>query len=203
MAFLVVHLCLNATIFAADDGRLFNQTAELLNHSWWLHGLELLVFSSLILHIGQGVRLTGQNRSKRNTAYAVNPPLTLDASRFMGVLGAIILVFLVLHLYQFWLPHILGTAVTKAGLYQLMTSTLQQWWVLVVYVVGCGAVAAHLSHGWRSAAITFGIGIDAAAHRDRPLVQLLSILGISCAILVPLGLATIPIWLFTIGLSHA
>jgi succinate dehydrogenase / fumarate reductase, cytochrome b subunit len=187
MAFLVVHLGLNATILADDRGILFDHVAHLLHNNWGLHLLEILIFSGFILHIWQGITLTLQNRSKRTTPYAVSP-FSLAPSRSMGILGVIILAFLLLHLYQFWLPNMLGLNDQSQSLYQLMENTMSQWWVVAIYVLGCLAVAAHLFHGWRSAAVTFGL-----AERT---IQLLSIIGISLALAVPFGLAAISITLF-------
>jgi succinate dehydrogenase / fumarate reductase, cytochrome b subunit len=189
MLFLVVHLGLNATILAADGGILFTRTADLLRHNWGLHGLEILVLVSFILHIWQGTSLTLDNQSKRSTPYAVSTSFSLDPARWMGSLGAIVLAFLLLHLYQFWLPNALGTTAQSNDLYQLMKSTMSQWWVAAIYVLGCLAVAAHLLHGWRSAAISLGL--------TERYLKFLSVFGISLAIVVPLGLAAIPIALFT------
>ncbi len=189
MAFLLVHLGLNATIWADRDGALFDRTAQLLHHNWGLHLLEILVFSGFAIHIWQGASLTLQNKAKRRTSYAVNPGFSLDPARSMGILGAMILAFLLLHLYQFWLPNLLGTNSDAENLSQLMRSTFSQSWVVTIYVLGCLAVAAHLWHGWRSAATTFGVS-------DNKYRQLLSTLGIILAVAVPLGLAAIPIALF-------
>jgi succinate dehydrogenase / fumarate reductase, cytochrome b subunit len=188
MLFLIVHLGLNATIFAADGGILFDRTADLFRDNWGLHLLEILVSGGFILHIWQGVSLTLQNQSKRSVSYAVSPSFSFAPARSMGILGAIILAFLLLHLYQFWLPNRLGTR--SDDLYQLMQETMSQWWVVAIYVLGCLAVAAHLLHGWRSAAITLGLA-------DRYL-QLFRAIGISFSIVVPLGLAAISIALFTV-----
>ncbi|WP_310483163.1 hypothetical protein [Chamaesiphon sp. VAR_48_metabat_403] len=188
--FLLVHLGLNTTILAGDGGRLFDRTAELLRHNWGLHCLEILVWGGFIAHIWQGASLTLNNQSKRSTPYAVGAGFSFDPARWMGSLGAIVLTFLILHLYQFWLPNLLGTA--AADLSEQMQSTMSQWWVVCIYGLGCLAVAAHLVHGWRSAMVTLGIA-------DRNL-QPLAVFGIILAIVVPLGLAAIPIALFT---SHA
>jgi succinate dehydrogenase / fumarate reductase, cytochrome b subunit len=189
-AFLVVHFGLNATILVADRGILFNQIATEFHHNWGLKLLEILVFSGFAVHISQGLLLAWQNKSKRNVAYLVKPGFSLDPARSMAILGVIILAFLLLHLYQFWLPHLLGNT---DDLYGLVQETMSKGWVVAIYVVGCLAVAAHLWHGWRSAAITFGI-----SERYQ---RLLSVLGISLACAVPLGLAAISIALFIS--SHA
>ncbi len=191
--FLVVHLGLNATIFVGD-GVLFDRTADLFRHNWGLQGLEILVWGGFMFHIYQGALLTVQNKSKRSTPYAVNPT-SFAPARSMSLLGAIVLAFLLLHLYQFWLPHAFpgGANGTTDSLSQLMKSTMSQWWVIAVYVLGCLAVAAHLLHGWRSAATTLGL----AERYLKPI----SVVGIVLAIGVPLGLAAIPIALFIS--SHA
>ncbi len=191
MTFLVFHLGLNATILVTDQGVLFNQIASEFHDSWGLRLLEVLVFSGFAVHISQGLLLTWQNQSKRNISYRVKPSFSLDPARSMAVLGIIILAFLLLHLYQFWLPHLLGN--TADDLYGLVQETMSQGWVVAIYAAGCLAVAAHLWHGWRSAAITFG-----ANERYQ---RLLSVLGISFALAVPLGLAAISVALFTS--SHA
>jgi succinate dehydrogenase / fumarate reductase, cytochrome b subunit len=186
MAFVGVHLALNATILLDDGGVLFDRTADLFRQNWGLHLLEVSVLAGFSVHIGQGVALTVANRSKRSTPYAVNAGVSIEPARVMGWLGAVILAFLVLHLYQFWLPNLLGTR--SENLSQLMRSTMSQWWVVCIYILGCLAVAAHLWHGWRSATITLGL-----TDRSR---QLLSAIGISAAIGLPLGLATIAIVIF-------
>jgi succinate dehydrogenase / fumarate reductase, cytochrome b subunit len=192
MVFLVVHLGLNATILIGDQGVLFDRVARFLHHNWGLRLLEILLFSGFMLHIWQGIFLTWQNRSKRTVSYEVRA-LSWSPARWMGMLGAVILLFLLLHLYQFWLPNLLGLIPESESLYGLMQNTLSQGWVVVVYLLGCLAVAAHLFHGWRSAAITLGLTNSTA--------KIISGMGIGLSIGVPLGLAAIPIVLF-IG-SHA
>jgi succinate dehydrogenase / fumarate reductase, cytochrome b subunit len=184
IAFLGVHLALNATILMNDGGILFDRTAELFRQNWGLHLLEMLVLAGFVVHIGQGVALTLDNRSKRNTPYAINSNQPFDPARVMGWLGAFILAFLILHLYQFWLPNILG--MRSEDLSQIVRSSLRQSWVLAIYVLGCLAVAAHLWHGARSAAITLGL-----TDRFKVLISIC----ISIAIALPLGLAVIAIFL--------
>jgi succinate dehydrogenase / fumarate reductase, cytochrome b subunit len=187
IAFLLVHLGLNIAIFIDDDGVSFDRIANLFHDSWWLHLLETGVFFSLFLHVGQGLWLTVQNLSRRPIAYAVNVASGFDLGRSMGLLGGIISVFLLLHLYQFWLPHLLGWEKDRS-LFQLMRSTFDRWWMVVIYLVGCGAVAAHLWHGWRSAVVTFG-------WDDRSIGWLKPI-GITCAVGLPFSLALVPLMLF-------
>src|ERR1019366_5306564 len=98
--FLIVHVGLNACIWANDNGTMFNQGAHFMGGNWVPRLLEVGLFLGLILHIIQGLMLELSNRSKRGTAYAVDYGNKGSKwySRSMGLLGTIILLFLILHL---------------------------------------------------------------------------------------------------------
>ena len=93
----------------------------------------------------------------------------------MGLLGTLILIFLVLHLYHFWTPSRLGGI---AGIHSLEETTLGAEYnnqpvhnlyaemqmvfqdnllVVVIYVLGVISLCWHLLHGFQSAFQTFGI----------------------------------------------
>jgi succinate dehydrogenase / fumarate reductase, cytochrome b subunit len=188
LVFLIIHLGLNLTIFAADDGILFNRIADSIQNLWAVHILEILILIGFAIHTWQGISLALSNSSKQNIAYEVRPISPITPARSMSILGSIILVFLLLHLFQFWLPNIINTSSQSKNLYQLVQETMSQWWVVVSYIIGCTAVAAHLLHGSRSIPITLGI--------PDQYVPFLSIVGSCIAIVIPLGLAIIPFAFF-------
>ena len=70
--FLIVHVGLNACIWANDGGDMFNKGAHFMGNNWVPRMLEIGLFAGLFLHIIQGFLLTFSNRSKRSVAYAVN-----------------------------------------------------------------------------------------------------------------------------------
>lgn len=106
VAFLVVHAGLNACIWANDGGLMFNKAAHWMGQTIVPRILEIGLFVFFLIHIIQGLVLEVQNRSKRGKGYAINLGNRGSKwySRSMGVLGSILLIFLVIHLIDFWDP---------------------------------------------------------------------------------------------------
>jgi succinate dehydrogenase / fumarate reductase cytochrome b subunit len=116
----------------------------------------------------------------------------------MGLLGTLILMFLILHLYHFWAPNRYGQAFDPAwkeeDLYAKMLVVFSQAWVVVVYVLGCISLAWHLMHGFYSGFQTFGL----ATHRYKGMIKSI---GIAFSIIVPLIFASMPIYMYCIASS--
>lgn len=198
--FLIVHVGINACVFAtvvdpADGGAMFNRAAHFMGSTVLIRIMEIGLFAGFILHIVQGLMLEVDNRSKRKQGYAVSLGNKGSKwySRSMGLLGTLILLFLVLHLAHFWVKaRITGMeSVTIGGvemhnMFELMKQTFASPLVVVVYVLGCISLAYHLLHGFQSAFRTIGV-------RNTRWIKLVQQLGIGFSILVPLVFALIPI----------
>lgn len=188
--FLIIHAGLNACIWANDGGEMFNKGAHFMGSNWVPRILELGLFAGLFLHIVQGLLLTLSNKSKRSVGYEINYASGSKwYSRSMGLLGTLILLFLVLHLYHFWLPNrssqgfLLGEEI---NLYDKMKLEFSVLWVVIVYVLGCLSLGYHLAHGFQSAFRTMGI------HNPRYSALITSI-GFGFSIIVPLLFALMPV----------
>ncbi len=189
--FLIIHAGLNACIWAGDNGEMFLKGAHFMGGNWVPRILEIGLFAGLILHIIQGYMLTVQNRSKRSVGYAVDYGNNGSKwySRSMGLLGTIILLFLVVHLSNFWYPNrsnqgwLLGEEI---NLYEKMKAEFSVLWVVIVYVLGCLSLGYHLAHGFQSAFRTIGV------HNNR-YINMLKGLGYGFAIIVPLIFAMMPV----------
>jgi succinate dehydrogenase / fumarate reductase cytochrome b subunit len=188
--FLIVHVGLNACIWANDNGTMFNAGAHFMGNNVVPRILEIGLFAGLLLHIVQGLMLELSNRSKRGVDYAVSYSKGSKwYSRSMGLLGTIILLFLILHLYNFWLPNranqgfLLGEEI---NLYAKMQEVFTNLWVVIIYVLGCISLGYHLAHGFQSAFRTLGV------HNKRYNIIFTS-LGYGYAIIVPLAFALMPI----------
>ncbi len=198
--FLVVHAGLNACIFATlldenDHGEMFNKAAHFMGSNVIPRLLEIGLFLGIFLHIIQGLVLEFQNRSKRGISYKVNYGNRGSKwySRSMGLLGTILLIFLILHWVQFWIPsRFTGMEeVTIDGkqvhdLFGLMKTTFEEPWVVLVYVLACISLAYHLLHGFQSAFRTLGL-------RSNRYLRIVKGLGIAFSILIPLVFALMPI----------
>lgn len=159
--FLVVHAGVNSCIFLNDGGETFNTVAHFMSHNWIVRFLEAGLFLGLLLHIIQGLILWKQNTKARPVKYIVNHPSANSTwySRSMGILGTLVLLFLIMHISHFFV----GTKVALYGggqdhnLFTEMKLVFGEWYIVVAYLLGLVALFWHLVHGFQSAFQSFGL----------------------------------------------
>lgn len=102
--FLVVHLIGNIQLFKDDDGQAFNSYAYFMTHFAPIKVVSYLLYFSLIVHAIYALVLTRKNKKARPVGYAMSNGAanSLWTSRNMGVLGTILLIFIVIHMNTFW-----------------------------------------------------------------------------------------------------
>jgi succinate dehydrogenase / fumarate reductase, cytochrome b subunit len=188
--FLIVHCYINAQIFYMDGGVRFNEAAHFMGTNFVIRTVELGLFAFLILHAVQGLLLWAKNRSGRKIGYQVSAGNKTSSwySRSMALLGTLVLLFLILHLSKFWGPNRFSmlTGGGELKLYDMMREEFQVTWIVVVYLLGCIALAWHLLHGFYSAFQTLGLG----THRYKGLIKGT---GVAFSIIVPLIFALMPV----------
>ncbi len=161
ITFLIVHAGVNSSIFLNDNGKSFNSIARFMSHNWIVRFLEVGLFAGLILHMVQGLLLWKQNRAARPIAYQTSKPQSNSTwySRSMGILGTLLLLFLILHMSHFFV----GTKVAlysgdqPHNLYEEMKLVFGEWYIVLLYILGLIALFWHLLHGFQSAFQTFGL----------------------------------------------
>lgn len=202
ITFLIVHVGINACIFANDGGEMFNKAAHFMGSTVVVRILEYGLFAFFLLHIIQGFVLWYQNSTKRKVGYAkaLGSRGATWYSRSMGLLGTIILLFLVLHLSAFWvkarfthqditeISYQPGNVVMH-NMYGLMQKTFSITWVVVVYVLGCISLAYHLLHGFKSSFRTMGLS-------NKKYIGLVKGTGYVYSIVIPLVFALMPIAIY-------
>jgi succinate dehydrogenase / fumarate reductase, cytochrome b subunit len=189
ISFLVVHCGINACIFVNDGGKTFDAAAEFMAHNFFIRIGEIVLFAGLILHAADGLLLWSQNNKKRPVAYAsVSSQTSSWYSRSMGLLGTLLLIFLILHLRHFWFVSRLTDEITsgKETLFGEMKEVFESPIVVAIYVLGCISLAYHLLHGFESAFQTLGINHP----KYTPFIKSV---GIGFSILIPLVFALMPI----------
>lgn len=204
VVFLIVHCYVNANIFFGNAEENFNRAAHFMGSNLLVRITEIGLFAGFILHIVQGYKLELQNRGSRKTRYAVTAGNKTSKwySRSMAILGTLILLFLIIHLGDFWAPSRFGGAlgVTKLeevtydgeqfhNLYLRMKQTFSSLWVVIVYVLGCISLSWHLLHGVQSAAQTLG-------WTNKNFFPMIKTIGIVFSILVPLIFALMPLAMY-------
>lgn len=161
ISFLVVHVGINSLILLNDNGATFNTAAHFMSHFWLIRILEIGLLLGIVLHIVLTLKLTLENRAKRPVAYAVVDGKANSKwySRSMGVLGSLLLIFLVIHMADFWWATKKALYITKVedNPYLEIVEALQNPILVVIYLVGIFSLGFHLLHGFPSAFQSLGL----------------------------------------------
>jgi succinate dehydrogenase / fumarate reductase cytochrome b subunit len=105
--FLVGHLLGNLQLIlqSGEEGRrAFNEYAYFMGHNIFIKILSYVTYASIIFHAVDGIMLTIKNKKARPVNYVYNNPSANSSlpSRWMALLGSLILVFIVTHMANFW-----------------------------------------------------------------------------------------------------
>ena len=163
--FLLFHMSMNlAAVFSTEA---YNAICEFLGANWYALAGTLILAAGVVVHLVYATVLTLHNRSSRGSqryAMTAEPEGVTWASRNMYVLGIIIVLGLLLHLYNFWYNmqfaeiignHELGPfppADGAAYIAALFSSPVS----CIIYLVWFAAIWFHLTHGFWSAFHTIG-----------------------------------------------
>lgn len=201
--FLVVHLIGNLQLLMSDGGEAFNLYAHFMTHNPIITFVSYGLYAFIVIHTIQGIALAIKNRAARGSqGYAMKvtraTTTTPWIAKWMAAIGTVILVFIILHMYQFWfvmhwgdLKEVKydGALHEVKDLYTLVADSYRDLPLVIFYLVSMVIVAFHLWHGFQSAFRTLGL----SHHKYVPVVQFL---GRAYAILVPLLFAIIPIVMY-------
>jgi succinate dehydrogenase / fumarate reductase cytochrome b subunit len=158
--FLLFHMSMNLTLVFSTD--VYDMICEFLGANWYAVAATLVLAAGVVVHIGYGTWLTLQNQKARGAdKYASsNQTKTEWTAKNMYVLGLIILLGLVIHLWNFWykmqfaeLLHLEG-AVSKGS--ELVIGLFSNPIYSLIYVLWLVAIGFHLTHGIWSAFQTLG-----------------------------------------------
>ena len=152
LVFMIEHFLANLMLLL-DDPAPYHWYTETLGHSVFVRGLEVALFALFLLHIGIGIVMRMQHqRMLRNNPRAPRPKDF--ATKYVGYTGAVILIFLVVHLLKFFVPNRVQ-GLEDFDLYEQAHIAFATWWYTLFYVASMAALAFHLKHGIRSALFSF------------------------------------------------
>ncbi len=193
ISFLVIHATINAMIFYNDGGETFSHWGHFMGTNPIIRTLEIGLVAGFLLHIYDGLMLVKTNRAARPVAYEVSKASKNSSwySRSMGLLGSLILIFLVVHTSHFWIPNRSNQFSTgeELDLYHLMIETFQNPLIVLLYVGGCFSLFWHLLHGFKSAFQT--LGLNHVKYNG-----LIAFIGTAFSIVIPLLFALMPIAMY-------
>lgn len=192
--YMVLHLAGNALIFAGPE--VFNEYSHKLISNPLIIPIELGLLAIFLVHIYKAIRMWMANSAARPVAYgkkelAGHTSRKSFASSTMLWSGLFILVFVVIHVKQFkfgsWYQTVSDNPVRD--LYRTEIEVFSNPFWVVIYVIATLLVGLHLRHGIASAFQS--LGLDHPVYTRR-----LTLIGIGFAVLIGVGLAIIPVWVY-------
>lgn len=194
--FLVIHLLGNLPLFLPEEDaqRIFNSYAAALSQNLLIQIASYILYAAFILHSIYALIITIYDR-KRGAKYAYDQRGDVSKwyARSMGVLGTIILIFLVIHMKDFWYHYKFGAPEKdlwgNKDLYTIVVAAFSQWWYVLIYVISMIALGYHLLHGFYSAARTLGL------YHPR-YVLFVKRIGIVYSYAITIGFSAMPVYIY-------
>jgi len=188
--FLLIHLTGNAMLLLNDGGEAFTGFVVFMEENPVIKVSAYILYLGFIIHIFQGISVWLYNRKAKGGAYAVKTTANANIfSKYMFWFGIVILIFLIIHLADFWLGLKMTHSFGDEELYQKVIDKFKDPIYLVIYELGIIALFMHLRHGFQSAFQTLGLN-----HKKwTPIVKCL---GNLYSVLVPLGFFIIPLYVY-------
>ena len=186
ITFLLVHLGVNLTLFIGSET--FNGASHFMATNPIIQVMQYVLAAGFIFHIAMGIKLELKNRASRPIKYAKNNAAANSgwASRNMIYTGVLILLFIVLHLKDFFVKIKFGEVHDD---YQLVTQLFKNPIYVLIYVIAFLLLGIHLSHGFQSAFTSVGA-------RSPKYLKCVKNLGMLFSYFIALGFSVIAIYFY-------
>ncbi len=186
ITFLLVHLGINLTLFIGADT--FNGASLFMATNPVIQIMQYVLAAGFIYHIIMGIVLELKNRASRPIKYAKNNAAANSgwASRNMIYTGILVLLFILLHLKDFFVQIKFGEVHDD---YELVTQLFKNPVYVFIYVFAFVLLGIHLSHGFQSAFTSVGA-------RAPKYLKCVKNLGMAFSYLIALGFSVIAIYFY-------
>ncbi len=198
--FLIVHLSANSILLLPEETarRLYNSYAATLRESPLIKVVSYVLYLSIVLHMMYALRITLANRKAKPQPYLVNKSNENSSwtSQNMGFIGLLILLFLIVHLANFWARIKLGIGDTvgldasgQKDVYEITYHLFQNIYFVLFYTILMIPLGLHLNHGLKSAFKTLGF-----YHRKG--LRIVAKISLVYAVIMAIGFGIIPLIVF-------
>lgn len=198
--FITFHGCMNVVALISKDA--YNTICALLGSNWYAIAATCSLAALILIHFVYAFILTFQNRKARgNNRYAVTskPEVVEWASQNMLVLGIIICLGLVLHLFNFWYNMMFAEIIGAEGLaygpadgFNWIKEAFSNPVYVCLYVIWLVALWFHLTHGIWSSLQTLGLSGHVWFQRWKCIGQVWSTVVIALFLIVVFAFAFCP-----------
>ena len=200
MFFILQHFAINIlSVFNPDA---FNEVSHFMGTNPLVQFvLQPILIFGVVFHFVMGFVLEFKNRASRSVSYAVNNGNANSTwmSRNMIYSGGFILIFLVIHFIDFWIPelnvkYLVGDTsglLADGSDYRYFEELQHKFvplWRVILYCIGFIFLALHLLHGFNSAFQSVG--------GNNKYTNSLKNAGKAYAVLIPLGFIVIALFHF-------
>ena len=195
--FLIIHLLGNLQLLLPEDvgHTQFNAYSHFLSGNILIKLISYVLYASILYHVFDSLLITLANRKANDKSYKTDNRAEVSGwiSRNMGILGLLILIFLIIHFRDYWYVYKFGSPAVDAegnkDLYLIVVESFKVLWYVILYVIAILALGLHLIHGISSAFRTLGV------YHEK-YIKWIKYLGYMFSILITIGFAIIPIIIY-------
>jgi succinate dehydrogenase / fumarate reductase, cytochrome b subunit len=191
LLFLPIHLIINLMLLQNDPG-VYNKAANFMATFPLVKIFEMVLIAAILIHVIWGIYLQIENWVARPVGYMKpNKAETSFFSKFMIWTGATVLIFLVLHFFNFYFIKLGLVPGDHEDFYSTAHNLFKIPAYNYIYLASFLILGFHLYHAFYSAFQTLGLN-----HRIwTPVVKVIAVVY---AIILPAGFAyiSISLWLF-------
>ena len=198
--FLIVHLSANLILLwpEATASYAYNAYAAFLAGNPLIKLVAYLLYLSILAHVLYALLATIKNRSAKGKRYAVNHSDENSSwvSQNMGLLGVFILIFIVVHLANFWAKAKLGIgegvpldAYGNKDLYSLAAILFDNIYYVCFYTLLMIPMGYHLFHGFKSSFKSLGF-----YHKNG--LRIIGKVSLVFALIMTIGFGIIPVIMY-------
>jgi succinate dehydrogenase / fumarate reductase cytochrome b subunit len=196
--FLLVHLGINLLLIIFTDRDAFNFAAHFMASNILIKVFEVLLFGGFLIHIIYGFIVQIQNWISRPVGYKISPNSQSSFfSKYMIHTAAIIFVFLIIHLSDFYFKTkffggaeivlINGQEYEDLGLLVIEKFSIPGY--IIFYLICILFLGFHLLHGFQSAFQTLGLN-------HKTYTPVIKILGVIYTCIIVIGFSLIPLCIY-------
>jgi succinate dehydrogenase / fumarate reductase, cytochrome b subunit len=191
VGFVIVHALGNLLVFRGPDA--INSYSRFLKSSAeFLWTLRIILIVAVILHVIAAIQLTRQSRAARPIGYLKHQAQAATiSSRTMRWGGALLLVFIVLHILHFTTGTLRPSgSFSHEDVYANVVMSFRIWWVSAFYVISMIALGLHLYHGAWSSVRSIGVSPPSAHPLHRRVSLVIAVFVWAALTAIPIAVIT-------------
>ena len=195
--FLIIHLLGNLQLLLPEEEARtsFNTYSHFLSSLSIIKVVSYVLYASILYHVFDAAWITFNNWRANDKNYKADNRSEVSGwiSRNMGILGSLVLIFLVIHFKDYWFVYKFGSPPLDVDgnkdLYLIVVNSFKELWYVILYVIAIIGLGLHLIHGVSSAFRTLGL-------YHPKFMRWMKFIGYAFSIAITIGFAIIPIFIY-------